>query len=96
MTDVFVRRWIFWSDWLSEGNPVARIERAGLDGSNRTTIVETDLERPNGLTIDYKAHRLYWADSGRGRIESSKLSGSDRMQLVPDAPHLFGLTMVSL
>lgn len=36
---------------------------------------------PEGITIDYKAQRIYWADSmfgTTGRIESSTLDGKDR------------------
>lgn len=40
-------RWLYWSDW----GEVAKIEKAGLDGSHRSTIVHTDIEWPNGLTI---------------------------------------------
>ncbi len=40
-------RWMYWSDWGT--NP--KIERAGLDGSHRQAIVDTDIEWPNGMTI---------------------------------------------
>ncbi len=39
--------WMYWSDWGEN----ARIERAGLDGSNRQAIVSSDIQWPNGLTI---------------------------------------------
>ena len=44
--------WMYWSDW---GEP-AKIEKAGLDGSQRTTLVShgmysANIEWPNGLTI---------------------------------------------
>jgi len=40
-------RYLYWTDW---GN-VAKIERAALDGTERSVIVNTSLEWPNGLTI---------------------------------------------
>ena len=44
---------MFWTDW---GVP-AKIERAGMDGSNRITIVSKDLKWPNGIAIDYTTQR---------------------------------------
>lgn len=38
---------IYWSDW----GEMARIECAGLDGTHRKTIVDTNIEWPNGLAI---------------------------------------------
>lgn len=38
---------MFWADW---GEP-AKIERAGMDGTHRSTIVSKDIRWPNGLTI---------------------------------------------
>ena len=40
---------MFWTDWGR--NP--RIEKANMDGANRTTIVSTKLGWPNGMTLDY-------------------------------------------
>lgn len=54
------------------------IERAGMDGSNRETIVSHNLTWPNGLAIDYDNARLYWADAGMKTIEYSNLNGDDR------------------
>lgn len=48
--------WMFWSDWGS--NP--RIERAGMDGTHRQTIVSYDVKWPNGLTLDIVQKRIYW------------------------------------
>lgn len=39
--------WLFWSDW---GN--GQIEKAGMDGTHRSTLIATDIEWPNGLAID--------------------------------------------
>lgn len=48
--------WMFWTDWGS--NP--RIERAGMDGTHRQTIVSYDVKWPNGLTLDLVQKRVYW------------------------------------
>jgi sugar lactone lactonase YvrE len=50
--------WMFWSDWGS--NP--RIERAGMDGTHRQTIVSYDVKWPNGLTLDIVQKRIYWVN----------------------------------
>lgn len=83
-------RYLYWTDWGD--NP--KIERSFLDGSSRCAVVDTDLGFPNGLALDYNAHQLYWADALRDRIETSDLHGRNRVQLVPEATHPFGLTQV--
>ncbi|PSN54231.1 Low-density lipoprotein receptor-related protein 4 [Blattella germanica] len=80
--------YLYWTDWGD--NP--KIERSFLDGSSRRVVVDTDLGFPNGLALDYTARRLYWADALRDRIETSDLNGRNRVHLVPEATHPFGLT----
>ena len=65
---------MYWTDW---GEP-AKIERASMDGSNRTVLHDTELIRPNGLAIDYQLQRLYWADAFTDRIEYSSVDGTGR------------------
>ena len=38
---------MYWTDWGMRG----KIEKAGLDGSNRQDIVTSNIEWPNGLAI---------------------------------------------
>ncbi|KAL3189938.1 hypothetical protein MRX96_020276 [Rhipicephalus microplus] len=84
-------RWMYWTDW---GQP-AKIERAALDGSERRVLVSTDLGWPNGLALDARDDRLYWADARTDRIESSRLDGSDRKVLLDSQlPHVFGFTLL--
>lgn len=88
---VFPRKgFLFWSDW----GDTPKIERAFLDGSGRKAIVSTDLGFPNGLAIDFDTKRLYWADALRDKIETADLYGRNRVQIVLDATHPFGLTQV--
>ena len=87
---LFVSR-MYWSDWGDN----AKIERANLDGSARTVLVNTSLAWPNGLTIDYDERRVYWGDAKLDRIETCRLDGSDRRVVVSsDLPHIFGLTLL--
>ncbi|XP_066985718.1 low-density lipoprotein receptor-related protein 4 isoform X1 [Macrobrachium rosenbergii] len=88
---VFPKRgYLFWSDW---GNK-SKIERAFLDGSNRTVLLEDDIGWPNGLAIDYKMRRIFWNDALTDIIGSSDLDGKNRVTLVSQVPHAFGLTLL--
>ena len=70
-------RWMYWTDW---GSP-AKIEKASMDGLNRTVIHSTNLAWPNALTIDYENQDLYWADAMLDKLETSKVDGSNRRLL---------------
>ena len=66
--------YLYWSDW---GSP-SKIERLQLDDSlslvvTRRQIVSSQLLWPNGLTVDCKKERLYWADAKLKKIEVSDL-----------------------
>ena len=54
---------MFWTDWGKK----ARIERADMDGGNRTVILNEGLTWPNGLTIDittqYYLYVIYYSQS---------------------------------
>ena len=58
---------------------MAKIEKASMDGENRTVIHDTDLVRPSGLTIDLAQQVIYWTDNSRSsKIERSDVDGSNR------------------
>lgn len=67
-------RFMYWTDWGAS----PKIERAGMDASNRVVIISTNLTWPNGLAIDYETQRLYWADAGMKTIEFGNFDGSGR------------------
>lgn len=79
---------MYWSDW---GN-VPRIEKASMDGANRTVIHNTSLVWPNALTLDIQTQTLYWADASLDTVESSGVDGSNR-QILADTGffHPFGI-----
>ena len=52
---------MFWTDW---NRKAPKVETANMDGTNRRTIVDSDLSLPNGLTIDRVMQRVCWSDAG--------------------------------
>jgi Low-density lipoprotein receptor repeat class B. len=86
-----VYRWMFWTDWGTE----PKIERAGMDGSHRQTIVSYEVKWPNGLTLDLVKKRVYWVDAKLNVISSCNYDGTERRVILysPDAlQHPFSVT----
>lgn len=70
----FLGRYLYWSDWGD--NP--HIGRIGMDGTNRSVIVEDKITWPNGLTLDFVNDRIYWADAREDYIAFASLDGTSR------------------
>ncbi|CAH1788845.1 unnamed protein product [Owenia fusiformis] len=70
--------------WVDSGNP-GKIERAFLDGSNRT-VIKQDTEyrkiQPKALTIDYERDLLYWCDAKEDKIYEMDLNGENEEVVV--------------
>ncbi|XP_023327750.1 very low-density lipoprotein receptor isoform X3 [Eurytemora carolleeae] len=84
--------WMFWSDWGSK----PKIERAGMDGSHRSTILEESLHWPNGITLDIILDRIYWIDAKLNLIGSADLDGSNSRVILYSSTllkHPFSLTV---
>ncbi|XP_041720534.1 low-density lipoprotein receptor-related protein 1B isoform X1 [Coregonus clupeaformis] len=64
---------MFWSEIGNE----AKIERAGMDGSERRVVVSHSLSWPGSLAVDTLGERLYWTDEKLGCIGSATLDGGD-------------------
>jgi low density lipoprotein receptor-related protein 5/6 len=78
--------------YLGVWGSVPHIERAGLDGSQRITLVN-GVGRVNGLVVDFADRRLYWADVDGKHIESCDLDGKQRQVVVSgNMPQPHGLT----
>ncbi|XP_041374759.1 low-density lipoprotein receptor-related protein 2-like [Gigantopelta aegis] len=67
-------RFLFWSDWGQK----PKIERSGLDGSGRMTIINDRIFWPNGLAIDLPNKRIYFADARMDFIDFCNYDGSGR------------------
>ena len=82
---------MFWTDWNA-----SRIERADLDGHNRTVIVTEDIVWPNEIVVDINAKRVYWTDSRLARIDSSNYDGKNRRTLYEQQGlHPYGISLVN-
>ncbi|XP_075921535.1 low-density lipoprotein receptor-related protein 4 isoform X1 [Petromyzon marinus] len=68
---------IYWTDVITD-----TISRAKWDGSAQEVVVDSSLESPAGLAIDWVTEKLYWTDAGTDRIEVSALDGGTRTVLV--------------
>lgn len=77
-------RWLFWTDWAE--NP--RIERIGMDGTNRSVIINTKIYWPNGLTLDIANQRVYFADSKLDYIDFCYYNGTGRQQVLAGSHYL--------
>lgn len=75
---------MYWSDWGAS----PRIERAGMDGSHRTTIISYDVKWPNGITLDLVKKRIYWVDGKLNVISSANYDGSQRSQVLYSGEYL--------
>ena len=51
-------RVIYWTDWGSS----PKVEKANYDGSNRQTLVSTQLQLPNGLELDRNGKKTWTQD----------------------------------
>ena len=67
-----------------------RIERAHLDGNQRTTIV-TNIGLVIGFTIDVNDKRLYWSVIGKESVGSADLDGEFNPFMPNGIPHHYHL-----
>jgi low density lipoprotein-related protein 2 len=85
-------RVLFWTDWGE--NP--RIERIGMDGTMRKTIINTKIYWPNGLTLDIPTQRIYFADSKLDFIDFCYYNGTGRQQVLAASHYLLHPHSLSL
>lgn len=97
---MFFLRLMYWSSWR---NTRPTIERAAMDGSMRTTLVQFSSDwwrpaRPNGLALDPENRRLYWVDTGKYVIQYTDLQQDNGAKVtLPVGTHYltepYGLTL---
>ncbi|TDH08738.1 hypothetical protein EPR50_G00100380 [Perca flavescens] len=81
--------------WAQSGRP-SKIERASLDGRDRTALVTSLILYPVALSLDMPRQLLYWVDQGMRSISRVNLDGRDRKTVVGSNGYLdrpFGLAV---
>ena len=74
---------LYWTDMGVPNRDDGMIERADLDGRNRTTIIPAGATfTPKQLHLDSKNRKLYWSDREGMRVMRSNLDGSHIETLV--------------
>ncbi|BFZ06046.1 hypothetical protein BsWGS_09085 [Bradybaena similaris] len=66
--------YLIWSDWGER----PKIEISDLLGANRRPLVERDIVKPKGLTVDYDQNSLYWVDTFKATVEVVQFNGQGR------------------
>uniref|UniRef100_A0A8C5A5R6 EGF-like domain-containing protein n=1 Tax=Gadus morhua TaxID=8049 RepID=A0A8C5A5R6_GADMO len=88
--------WMYWTDWEEDevNDSIGRIERAWMDGSNRSIFVTSNMLWPNGLTLDHGTSTMYWCDAYYDHIERIHLNGTGRMVVYngKELNHPFGIS----
>uniref|UniRef100_A0A183BS53 EGF-like domain-containing protein n=1 Tax=Globodera pallida TaxID=36090 RepID=A0A183BS53_GLOPA len=69
---------MFWTDWGQH----PRIERANMDGTDRTVLVSTKIYWPNSIALDFTTNRVYFADSKLDYIDFVDYDGKSRTQVI--------------
>ncbi|KAM6922076.1 low-density lipoprotein receptor-related protein 8-like [Xenentodon cancila] len=83
---------IFWAQCGSS----PKIERASLDGQQRTALVTSSINQPVALSLDMPRQLLYWFDQGTRSISRINLEGRHRKTVVESngfLDRLFGLAV---
>ncbi|KAL8579462.1 hypothetical protein ACOMHN_026827 [Nucella lapillus] len=69
---------MYWTDWVMQPSAFkAKIETAMMDGSDRHTLNNEEVQWPNSVALDPEGGRLYWTEAYYDRILSMKLDGTD-------------------
>ncbi|WAR02016.1 LRP6-like protein [Mya arenaria] len=71
--------YVYWTD-----DEVRAIRRAFLNGTGQETIVDKEVDHPDGIAIDWIGRNIYWTDTGTDRIEVARLNGTSRKILISE------------
>ena len=47
-------------------------------------IVDSEIDRPDGVAVDWVARNIYWTDTGTDHIEVARLNGSHRKVIISE------------
>lgn len=83
--DCHLCRYMYWTQRGSGFNPIAKIERADMDGTNRKVIISWSFHLyrlPIGLALDKENNRLYFVDEHSTDISFVSLSTGTRSKVL--------------
>ncbi|XP_036450335.1 prolow-density lipoprotein receptor-related protein 1 [Colossoma macropomum] len=81
---------MLWSEIGSE----PRIERAGMDSSQRKVVLRHSLSWPVAMAVDILTDRMYWTDEKLKHIASATLDGEDiRILQLTETPSPFSVAV---
>lgn len=90
----FYFSYMYWGSWhRGHTNHSGTIEKAWMDGNNRTSFVHTDVQWPISLTLDFFTRRLYWSDVFSDKIEHIDLDGKNRKVIKQATPYPYGIAV---
>ena len=84
-------RFMYWTDW-SYWRYGSKIEKADMDGGNRTTVIQLGCGRysfPSGLALDVTKNWLYWADWYNDKLEVYEFPSNKRREIIPSYRQAF-------
>ena len=70
---------VYWTDIVHDSIQRAKI---GVDNSSFETVIQFNLESPEGIAVDWIGRKLYWTDRSPGKVEVSELDGRNRAVLI--------------
>ena len=72
---------IYWTDIVHDS-----IQRAKIGAHNNSfeTVIQFNLESPEGIAVDWIGRKLYWTDRSPGKVEVSELDGRNRAVLISE------------
>ncbi|XP_020602187.1 low-density lipoprotein receptor-related protein 6-like [Orbicella faveolata] len=83
---------MFWTDW----GHIPKIERATLSGTQRVSIVTSNLVWPFAIDLDRRSRLVFWVDRWLGRVESVDYHGNNRRILFQQkGVSFYGVTFFS-
>ncbi|XP_053453877.1 low-density lipoprotein receptor-related protein 2 [Nycticebus coucang] len=84
---------LYWSDQGTDSGIPAKIASASMDGTSLKNLFLGNLDHLESLTLDIKEQKLYWAVTSRGVIERGNVDGTERMILVYQLSHPWGVAV---
>lgn len=70
---------MYWTNW-NDLKP--SIQRAYINGYKIESIITTDIQIPNALTLDHVTQKMYWGDAKLDKIECCEYDGTNRVVFI--------------